>query len=687
MASRGEVSWLSGRSAALPDGTPVVGYGAVPPTPSRHKDLERRDLAADTAPEGGRAAFTSAGGRPRPLPAAEWLAARASIEEDLLDLPIADRPFVLVSHCPPFGTHLDRDGLSGGAHHGSRAVRAFIETRRPRVSLHGHFHDSPGISGRWWERLGDTLAIQPGQDFRCLHACSLDPEDGGERTRRLAVVDLLIRMGVLQARGQTSDAAWLDRLRAMAAATPVRMLTLIPTALCNFRCAYCHQSGESRSDARRMTVPQVDAILSKWGGYARRHPGRRDVLLYGGEPLLAPEAVRHVVRHFSRASPDDTGGEVEVVLVTNGARITGEWARFFREHDTFVIVSCDAVGKAHDQARATRGGRGTFSAVDRGCRLLKDAGVRVAVSVTVARHNSPTIEQDLLAILDRFRPLDVGLNSCLHPTYGHAANEHAQDPLEGTRRMIRAYSAARDRGVYVEQFNRRIRPFAFRLHRVKDCSACGGRMVVRPDGMASFCDGFAFTDEYTYPFETFDFYAKGPRKNNFEHRRRRCAPAARSGGAPNPRRSERTSQGLGRSRDTTDGDAAAPECRSYSCAGPNPDFPVWASLSPVNWPSCHACPAVALCGGGCRYDAAMVSGRLDGLDPARCTQDREILGWAISDLARRTGSSQLSGLEAHVPTEEDRRALVGDLSLDPLTIPLGNANRYGERAGRDAEAP
>jgi len=51
---------------------------------------------------------------------------------------------------------------------------------------------------------------------------------------------------------------------------------------------------------------------------------------------------------------------------------------------------------------------------------------------------------------------------------------------------------------------------------------------------------------------------KGPRKNSFEHRGRRCAPAARSGSAPNPRRTEGTPRGLGRSRDTADGDQRRP---------------------------------------------------------------------------------------------------------------------------------
>ena len=31
------------------------------------------------------------------------------------------------------------------------------------MSLHGHIHESPKISGLWYNKLGKTICIQPGQ--------------------------------------------------------------------------------------------------------------------------------------------------------------------------------------------------------------------------------------------------------------------------------------------------------------------------------------------------------------------------------------------------------------------------------------------------------------------------------------------------------------------------------------------
>jgi len=78
-----------------------------------------------------------------------------------------------VLHAPPHGCGLDlvsrRDPPVG-----SRAVRRFIETAQPRLTLHGHIHESPHLSGRWAARLGQTLAIQPGQAVDRLHAVVVD---------------------------------------------------------------------------------------------------------------------------------------------------------------------------------------------------------------------------------------------------------------------------------------------------------------------------------------------------------------------------------------------------------------------------------------------------------------------------------------------------------------------------------
>ena len=62
---------------------------------------------------------------------------------------------VLAVHSPPHG-HVDVD--SGGAHLGSKAVLDAIESRRPRLALCGHIHESWGEESR----IGPTRVINLG---------------------------------------------------------------------------------------------------------------------------------------------------------------------------------------------------------------------------------------------------------------------------------------------------------------------------------------------------------------------------------------------------------------------------------------------------------------------------------------------------------------------------------------------
>ena len=69
---------------------------------------------------------------------------------------------IYVIHMPPHGLGLDRCGR-GGPEVGSEAVYNFLRTHQPKLALHGHIHESPESSGKWYAHLGDTLCIQPGQ--------------------------------------------------------------------------------------------------------------------------------------------------------------------------------------------------------------------------------------------------------------------------------------------------------------------------------------------------------------------------------------------------------------------------------------------------------------------------------------------------------------------------------------------
>lgn len=107
----------------------ITGYSYIPPTPFLMKDWEK--------PE----------------------------EEIFQDLKILSqqtnpRKTVYVFHVPPKNTKLDL--LYNGEHVGSEAVRKFIQETQPLLSLHGHIHESPDVSGSWKQWIGRTLCVNPG---------------------------------------------------------------------------------------------------------------------------------------------------------------------------------------------------------------------------------------------------------------------------------------------------------------------------------------------------------------------------------------------------------------------------------------------------------------------------------------------------------------------------------------------
>lgn len=80
-------------------------------------------------------------------------------------------------HVPPWESSLDtafevddelRYVTKGGRPHevptGSRAVRQVIEETQPVLSLHGHIHESKGVT-----KIGRTVAINPGSDYGSGH--------------------------------------------------------------------------------------------------------------------------------------------------------------------------------------------------------------------------------------------------------------------------------------------------------------------------------------------------------------------------------------------------------------------------------------------------------------------------------------------------------------------------------------
>lgn len=153
--------------------TSILGYGLTPPTPFYAKDFERRDSAGEAPLQTSGYYWDAAARAPRPCDGRDWYARHNSIEQDLAAAPAPRSPWIFVCHAPPHATNLDN--MHGStAPVGSRAVREFIERHGPVLTLHGHIHESPELSGAFRQQLGRALCVNPGQARDRLHAVLFD---------------------------------------------------------------------------------------------------------------------------------------------------------------------------------------------------------------------------------------------------------------------------------------------------------------------------------------------------------------------------------------------------------------------------------------------------------------------------------------------------------------------------------
>lgn len=160
----------------------IIGYSYVPPTPFLLKDWERYDVSRFVDPG---CIHPDEGRRSAPTPDEESLT--STIREDLIALTGNDSldHTILLLHTPPHLTRLDRAALDGkmidyvplDVHIGSIAVKRFIESRQPLLTLHGHVHESTRLTGQWREQIGRTWCFQGAHDGPELALIAFDPDN------------------------------------------------------------------------------------------------------------------------------------------------------------------------------------------------------------------------------------------------------------------------------------------------------------------------------------------------------------------------------------------------------------------------------------------------------------------------------------------------------------------------------
>ena len=169
---------------------PVFGYGCVPPTPFQLKDWERYDVSRFTDPG---CVSPEQGVRTVPRNADDVRHGTIAGDLDRLTEGRDVDDAILLFHSPPYGTSLDRAALDGrtvdhvpmDVHVGSIAIQRFIENRQPLVTLHGHIHEAPRLTGAWRIVIGRTHCLTAAHDGPELAVVRFDTADLDSASREL----------------------------------------------------------------------------------------------------------------------------------------------------------------------------------------------------------------------------------------------------------------------------------------------------------------------------------------------------------------------------------------------------------------------------------------------------------------------------------------------------------------------
>jgi radical SAM protein with 4Fe4S-binding SPASM domain len=439
-------------------------------------------------------------------------------------------------------------------------------------------------------------------------------EEYGKEKREVARrnIGLLREKGFLVPLSQNEEGL-LKEIRGQISPSPrLKTLFLLVTDRCNFSCGYCIvtknlSEGNFRGDMNPETARNaIDYFLAHV-----RPEDKKEVIFYGGEPLLNFDLIRFCVAYVKERE-EAMGRSLKnyrrsrFMINSNGSLITPEIAEFIAEEDIFVPISLDGPREVHNEMRKTCGGRGTYEDALRGYRLLKEAGGRVGISLTLGRHNIDRLEEIIEEFSRTFRPMSLGI--CL--LHGLAGRENPAFIPEGVvgPKLIRAFEVARAHGVYLVKYvmDNRVKPFVEGSPRVKGCTGCGSKLVVFPDGRSAPCVGFGGIE--------------GRHTHNINDR-----PAV---------------------------EQIIPEemCRrsTFSIEG------------------CVECPAIAVCGGGCMYNAYLFNGSVWIPERDACDQSTRFLEWLIWDLFQKIEEGKRDLLREGsiiAPTPEENRLVYGEIDV------------------------
>jgi radical SAM protein with 4Fe4S-binding SPASM domain len=312
----------------------------------------------------------------------------------------------------------------------------------------------------------------------------------------------------------------------VASKRPIRTLYLCTSYNCNLSCDYCltkKSIAKNREPCLRLSDEMAESVLRFFISCSEKD-AEKEVVLYGGEPLLYPDLVKFVFNktrelerkmHHSKPS--------RFIICTNGTLITKRIASFVSKANIYPVVSFDGMEQQHNRHRKNNKGEGSFECAAKGYDNLVAEGIRPGVSLTLGCHTSEEIVETVIQINDRFKPATLATN--LIVSFESEANPFVVEATEFDSRMWDLFEECRHHGIYIVKniMDNRVRPFVEKEPRYWGCTGMGARIGVLPDGRFVPC--MALTHKYAHSWSsesTINDYCPDILLNGSPYKRKEC---------------------------------------------------------------------------------------------------------------------------------------------------------------------
>lgn len=253
------------------------------------------------------------------------------------------------------------------------------------------------------------------------------------------------------------------------------LIRVMLTDICNANCEYCKVVPNVLNKQNEPVT--MDSFRYALGLLLKsEYIGPKIIHITGGEPLIFKERVFEILREIKKR---DINNECTVIIGTNGILLTEELIDKIKEiiPEIKFIISLDGNKQINDIYRKDWNGNSIYEKTIKAIELVKSKDLELGISMVVGSHNIEELRENVLYLIDKYKPSSLGTNFMKHPTPEQIVYEGLVEPKKYATVLYEVFKLARDKGTYFELVSRKLVPFINKQFRYFDCGASSGSTI------------------------------------------------------------------------------------------------------------------------------------------------------------------------------------------------------------------